>query len=242
MTTNKAQKHAIRVRMGKTGESYTAARRQVLRPEPPALRQAELQAPEQAEPLPPRQAEPEVSEAAIRNATGRGWDDWFRLLDERGLEGFSHRETARWLNTAHAIDGWWAQSVTVGYERARGLRARHQRPDGFEVSVSKTIRVVPEAIWEAVADTIRRSTWIVDLELDERALRPPRTARFEVPTDGSRVLVSIDPKAEGKSAITITHSRLSDADAVETQRQFWRQRLAVLAEHFGSDAPDASGR
>lgn len=220
MTTNKAQKHAVRARMSKTGESYTAARRQL----------------RDARPLPPRQAEPEVSEAAVRQATGRGWDDWFRILDERGLEDFSHRDTARWLVSTHQVDGWWAQSVTIGYERARGLRKPHQNAEGFEVSVSKTVAVPVEIVWDAISMPERRADWVGEVELGERTLSEPRYARFEVPDDASRVLMSVDPKGEAKSTLTITHGRLADSDAVEARRAFWRDRLAVLATRLLSNA------
>jgi hypothetical protein len=220
MTTNKAQKRAVRARMSRTGESYTSARQQVRR----------------ASPLPPRQAEPEVSEAAVLQATGRGWDDWFRILDDRGLEGFSHRDTARWLNGVHGVDGWWAQSVTIGYERARGLRKPHQNAEGFEVSVSKTVALPVEVVWEAVSTPERRADWIGDVELGERSARAPRYARFEVPGDASRVLMSVDPKGEAKSTLTVTHGRLADGDAVEARQAFWRERLAVLATRLSADA------
>jgi hypothetical protein len=220
MTTNKAQKRAVRARMSRTGESYTAARRQVLQPQP----------------LPPRQAEPEVSDVAVLEATGRRWDDWFRLLDDRGLEDFSHRETARWLVSTHQVDGWWAQSITVGYERARGLRKPHQTSEGFEVSVSKTLPVPADALWAAVADPTLRADWVGDLVLEERTLRASRYARFEVPRDGTRVLMSVDPKGDAKSTLTVTHARLSDGDAVEARRALWRERLAVLATRLTADA------
>jgi hypothetical protein len=220
MTTDKAQKRAVRERMTKTGESYTSARQQVRR----------------ASPLPPRQAEPEVSEESVRQATGRGWDDWFRILDDRGLEGFSHRDTARWLVSAHHIEGWWAQTVTIGYERARGLRKPHQNAEGFEVSVSKTFPLPVEAVWEAVSTPERRVEWVGDVELDERSSRAPRYARFEVPGDASRVLLSVDPKGEAKSTLTVTHGRLADGEAVEARRAFWREHLAILAARLVSEA------
>ena len=52
--------------------------------------------------------------------TGKGWDDWFRVLDGWDATSRSHTEIARYVNGEHGVDGWWAQSVTVGYERARG--------------------------------------------------------------------------------------------------------------------------
>lgn len=167
MTTDKARKRAVRTRMTKTGESYAAARRMVNKePAPPT-----------PAPLPPRQADPGVSDDAMRRATGKDWDDWFRILDARGSEGFSHTATAAWVATEHGIDGWWAQQVTVGYERVRGLRRRHQTSDGFEVSVSKTLRVDVHRLWTMFADDESRSAWQVPAVLRKRtAVEDSRSA------------------------------------------------------------------
>jgi hypothetical protein len=51
-----------------------------------------------------------------------------RLL---GATERKHAEIARWLVTEHEVDSWWAQSVTVGYEQARGMRAPGQQSDGY---------------------------------------------------------------------------------------------------------------
>jgi hypothetical protein len=39
----------------------------------------------------------------------------------------------------HGLDKWWAQTITVGYEQAWGLREPGQNPDGSHVSASKTV-------------------------------------------------------------------------------------------------------
>ena len=88
MTRQKARKRDVRSRMSKTGERYTAARRNVVKPEP----------------LPPRAAEPPFSEAAVRKATGKGWDDWFRILDAWGAHEHTHTEIARHVNADLGVD------------------------------------------------------------------------------------------------------------------------------------------
>ncbi len=77
---------------------------------------------------------PGMSDAAIRGGTGRGWDEWLALLDAWGGTSKTHPEIATFLNEVHGVDGWWAQGVTVGYERARGMRAVGQLPDGYGTS------------------------------------------------------------------------------------------------------------
>jgi hypothetical protein len=217
MTTDKARKRAVRSRMRKTGERYAAARRNV-------VRDAELP------PLPPRVAQPGMSEAAIVRGTGRGWDDWFRTLDGWDATTHSHTEIARYVNAELGVDGWWSQSVTVGYERARGMRAPHQRPEGFEVSISKTVEMLPLDAWRAFVEPSRRATWL-DLPLRMRTGTRTigRSARFDVPTEGTRVHASFDAKGDDRCVVTVTHLKLADAADVEAHRAAWKQRLGRLA-------------
>ena len=82
---------------------------------------------------------PPVSDEALTNATGHDWRHWFGLMDDWGATAHTHTEMARWLVDEHGVPGWWSQSITVGYEQARGLRVPGQHADGFSVSASKTV-------------------------------------------------------------------------------------------------------
>ena len=127
MTRHKSFKRLVRTRMEKTGESYTAARASLLA--------ADAKGPEEAVlPFP---------DEKIRERTGRGWEEWFDLLDESGAADKSHREIAKWLAAQLEIEplGWNAQAVTLGYERARRGRQVGEREDGFAISASKTVAV-----------------------------------------------------------------------------------------------------
>jgi len=257
MTSDKAQKRAIRARMAKTGERYTTARRYLLdlhRDDPtlddaaaapapsvaldPAATPAEPLPGATAEPpLPPRVAEPDMGDAAIRRGTGKGWDEWFVLLDAWGAAERPHPEIARHLQEAHALGGWWAQGVTVGYERARGLRAVHQRPDGFSVSASKTFPVAAERLYAAFVDEARRDAWLEPGTLRLRTAQPGRSARFDVLVDGTRLHVNLVARAPAKSAAQLQHERLPSAESVEERRAFWKERLARLGALLTETTP-----
>ena len=56
-----------------------------------------------------------------------------------------------------------------------------------------------------------------------------RSARFDVPSEGTRVNVSFDPKGDDRSVVTVTHVKLADAADVAAHRADWRQRLGRLA-------------
>src|SRR5690349_4349115 len=127
MTVNRSFKRLVRARMEKTGESYAAARAVLLAA---------------TEPTPGAPHPPLVtSDDTIRRRTGRGWEEWFDLLDDWGAAQRTHRETARWVAEQLGIGPlvWEAQAVTHSYERVRGLREVGEHADGFAVTAQKTI-------------------------------------------------------------------------------------------------------
>jgi len=220
MTTDKARKRAVRSRMDKTGERYAAARRHVVAETATAT----------PRPLPPRVADPGVSDEALRKGTGRDWDDWLRDLDGWGAAARKHPEIARHVAEAYGVSGWWAQSITVGYERARGMRAVHETSRGFEVSVSRTIHATPDVVWPWLAEESRRDRWIESGMVRLAASRAGRWVRFSVVDDRSSVRIVLDSKGLDRSVVTVTHGRLADADDVAKQRAAWRPRLDALRQ------------
>jgi hypothetical protein len=77
MTTQKDLKRVVRARMQKTGESYTAARAQVIKK--PKLESDKLPAGDYA-----RIAG--MSDAVLKEKTGCTWEKWVYALDRRGAD------------------------------------------------------------------------------------------------------------------------------------------------------------
>ncbi len=254
MTKDKAEKVAIRARMAKTGERYTTARHFLLdhhlssEPSPDSTSEASIDPVSSPEPsdggvmaLPPRVANPGMSDGAILRGTGKFWDEWFVILDAWGGIDRTHTEIARYLCDAHSVDGWWAQGVSVGYERARGMRARHQQPDGYSISASKTIAVPVERVFAAFGEEFLRDQWLETGTLRQRTSAPHRSARFDVMlphgTD-TRIEVYFTVKGEAKARVSIQHSKLAGPDELEPWRAFWKDRLnrlaSLLAAEYGA--------
>jgi hypothetical protein len=213
MTRQKSFKRLVRSRMEKTGESYTAARAALLSAEETKATEGPTLT---------------MSEESILRRTGRGWEEWFDLLDEAGAAEWPHAEIARWLAAEQGVDGWDAQSVTVSYERARGRRAVGERPDGFSVTASKTVAVPVERLYDAFVDESLRGRWLPDDELRERTARRPKSARFDWGEGETRVIVEFSSKGEAKSTLALEHARLADAEGAERMKAFWRERLTAL--------------
>jgi uncharacterized protein YndB with AHSA1/START domain len=134
----------------------------------------------------------------------------------------------------HGVGGWWSQSVTVGYERARGLRAKYQLAGGFSVGASKTIAVGPDSTFDAFVDEAQREQWLPRVALRTRTSTRPRTARFDWPADGSRVVVGFTPKGIDRTQVALQHEKLPDAQAAEAMKVFWRERLSALKQSLES--------
>lgn len=63
-----------------------------------------------------------ISDEAVRARTGKGWNEWFKILDKWGASEKGHRLSAKHLLEKYKIGPWWAQVVTIRYEFERGLR------------------------------------------------------------------------------------------------------------------------
>jgi len=213
--------------MTKTGESYTAARAGLLTAEGPR----ETARPALA-----------TSEEAIRRRTGRGWEQWFDLLDEWGAAGYAHREIARWVAEQLGIEPlvWEAQAITVSYERARGLRAVGERAEGFAVTAQKTVAVPAGRLFDAFVDNALRERWLPGAELGERTSTKPKVAHFDWAGGQTRLNVTFVAKGDAKSTAAVEHARLADAEEAERMKAYWRTALATLkAELEGGGASDA---
>jgi hypothetical protein len=247
MTKDKAQKRAVRDRMDKTGERYTSARHYLL-----DLHRTEQDDHETVDgtvataPPPSAQAapddraswvtEPGMSDEAIRRGTGKDWDEWIALLDAWGGTTHCHPEIARHISETYDVNGWWAQGITVGYERARGMRAVHERPDGFSMNASKTFPVPVERLFAAFVEPDERERWLEAVALRNRTSQPSKSARFDVLPEETRLAITFIAKGPEKSVAQLQQERLADAEDVARWKVLWKEQLALLGE-FLTRAP-----
>ena len=128
-----------------------------------------------------------------------------------------------------SVPGWWAQAITVGYERSRGLRAKYQTLGGFyQVSVSKTFAIGVGKLFKVFAEAPQRNKWLERGMLKVRTIRKDLSIRFDFRDGTSRVVAYFDPKDRNKTTVTVQHERLPDARAVEEMRGMWKEHLKRL--------------
>lgn len=169
-----------------------------------------------------------IGSEAVRQATGKGWQEWLAILDEAGARAMDHPTIARFLNEAHKVPGWWAQMVTVGYEQARGMREETAR--GYEAGRSKTIAASPEDVFAAWKDGRKRARWLADPDVTIRTSAPGRSLRMTWIDGETSVEVWLTPKGESKTQVAVQHVKLANARDVERKKAYWGEQLERLKD------------
>jgi hypothetical protein len=226
MTANKDLKRLVRTRMSKTGEAYTAARavitkgRHKVGPYTSGADFAKLAG---------------LSDAAVKKATGCGWERWVHALDKAGADQWDHRTIVEYARTKYKTPDWWAQMVVVGYERIKGLRAIGQRRGGgYEASKSKTINAPVATLFDAWSNARRRARWLPGVKLTVRTAQPGKSMRITWP-DQTSVEVGFMAKGAGKSAVALSHVKLASREDADARKAFWAERLEALKKQIETD-------
>jgi hypothetical protein len=237
MTANRDFKRLVRGRMQKTGESYTAARAHLLR-HPKVSSTAAPVAPPPVSPAPAPATGPApadyarlagMSDATIKAKTGCEWARWVYALDRAKAYEWPHPRIADYIRTKYKTGPWWTQTVTVGYERIKGLRARGQRRNGtFETSKSKTLPLALSRLYSAFTQKRTRERWLPGVPLKVRSATREKYLRLNWP-DGTSVEVGFLSKGRGKAQVAVQHTRLPDQATALRMKAFWGERLEALA-------------
>ena len=192
-----------------------------------------------------------VSDSAVAAATGKTWDEWIDFLDGLGAAELDHKGiVALTAGPGGLANGWWQQSVAVGYEQAKGLRVVGQTSGAdFQIGVQKTLPLPLEDTWALLVGGPGRGLWLGSLEsLEFRKGQKYRTeegyegeVRSCVPGERLRLTWShpdlertstvqlyLAPSGRGTS-VRFHQERLSSLEERELMRDHWRRVLEDLA-------------
>lgn len=223
MTKHESFKRRIRERMAHTGEKYGAARRALL------ARSAERGSDGERG----WAGQPPCSDEAIDRATGRTWDAWVSLIDAEGPgRSARHTDVATWAREAQGVDGWWAQSVAIGYQRIVGDRLPGQMPDDtFTISRSRTLDLDVAALRELIEG---EEQLFAGLRVTLRSRPGTKSLRLAVEdeADGTAlgvIGIAVYPVGQ-RNRVTVTHKKLASPAEGEHWKEYWADWLTALAE------------
>ncbi|HEX2080583.1 MAG TPA: SRPBCC domain-containing protein [Longimicrobium sp.] len=195
------------------------------------------------------------SDEAVRTATGRTWDEWEKVLDARGAAGLSHKQIVALLEEMGEIrSAWWVQSVTVGYEKRKGMRVLGETADtGFQVGVRRTVPLAPEDAWRLLTSAEGVRTWLggepgLRWEKGERytlqdgaagevrVFKPGSHLRMTWQPRGwpraSTIQVRVMPASGGRSVLSFHQEHLPGPAEREERRAFFEAAADALQRHI----------
>jgi hypothetical protein len=178
-------------------------------------------------------AQPQHSDELVREKTGRGWSDWVGAIAAGPGSRAGHTAIADWV-AAQGVDSWWAQAVTVGFERICGLRLPGQMPDGtFTISRSRVIRMSPDELRSLLLDERWRRGQMRGIALALRSKPEAKSPRFELVLDGEphgSVSFTTDAAGAGRTRLGVAHAGLASEAAGERWKSYWSDWLRGLSD------------
>src|ERR1700752_4836054 len=172
---------------------------------------------------------PRMSDEAVEAKTGKTWSRWFKHLDAAGAKKMTHQEIVAHLHDKHGVRPWWTQMVAVTYEQARGLRDVHEKPSGYEVSVSRTVAAPISKAFKAGTDESTRKRWL-PAPITIRKATTNKTLRINWDDGKTSVAASFLAKDPKKCQVVAQHMKLPDAKAAAKMKKFWGEALDRLKE------------
>ena len=167
-----------------------------------------------------------IGDDAMKAKTGKTRAQWFALLDKTGAQRLAHQEITALLGD-FGVGPWWCQMVTVEYERAKGLRVRHQTASGFNASVSKVIGADLAKLYAATADAKKRKIWFPDGDLEITSETKDKYFRGRWNGEG-RLEIGFYSKGAGKAQIVVQVGKLASAAEVAREKTVWKAALETL--------------
>ena len=177
-----------------------------------------------------KESKPRMSDEAVKAKTGKTWSEWFAILDKAGASKMNHQEIVKYLHAKQDVGPWWQQMVTVTYEQSRGLREKHQKPEGYEISVSRTIKAPLAKLFKSVANAKARLTWLPEDGVTIRKATPNKTIRINWIDGRSSVEISFLAKDNEKTQVVVQHRKLPDAKASTRMKSYWGKALDSLRD------------
>ncbi len=177
-------------------------------------------------------AKPSLTDKTVKKATGKGWNDWFAILKQEEADQLIHKDIARLLTDKYKIDGWWAQSITVEFERYLGRRQVGQVKSGtFQTAVSKTMPGNLDQVFDLWLEAVKGAEEFNSIPLAGKpAISKTEKWRYWRVNlkDGSKITITVGFKSEDKSVLTFSNEKLKDQDAIESWKAFWKDYLKKL--------------
>lgn len=192
---------------------------------------------------------PALDDASVRAATRKSLPEWFAVLDAAGGPAKGRRALLQHVHALVDQDDWWATTLVVEYERARGVVEKDGRPKGYSLCATKTIAAGPDVVCAAWLDAGVLARWfgaqaevqaevggtIANADGDRGVftrIRPGKDLRIQWQDPrhgpGTEVEVLFQAKGQGKTTVLVNHTRIQERRQADALRATWGAALDGL--------------
>lgn len=196
---------------------------------------------------------PDITDAAAKQKTGKTLTQWYAVLDAAGGNAKGRRELSNLVLEQVGKDAWWATTIVVEYERAKGQKEKDGKPTGYSICSTKTVAAPLARVFSAFGSQSDLDRWLgagtkasfseggslSNAEGDRLRFVRIRTDKdlrlaWEHATraPGSQVEVLFADKGQGKTGITLNHTRIATRRDADELRSGWGAALEALKRHL----------
>jgi len=175
----------------------------------------------------------------IEQATHRTWNEWLTFLESVDAKQLGHREIVdkvfEQLTGKIESAGWWSQAVAVAYEQEIGRRVPGQRSDGsFETSVSRATKLGMQELMDAWAKFATKDKEVQALIMSDVKVggTDKRLTWRTKGRDGSAIIVTSEPKANGTASIIAQQGGLQTQELKDEAKEGWAAILSRFISSF----------
>lgn len=185
-----------------------------------------------------------VTEETCKEATGKTISEWIEAVNAQGASLKGRREAISWMQASNtAKDVWWATTVWVEKERREGVVKKDGLAEGFNICSTKMVAAPVDKVFAAFA-TPGASAWFdgtigADHSLTSNhghtakatRVRQDKDLRYVWQTEGIDNPTELDvmfAEKNGKTGITLSHSRIQTREEADGVRAAWAEVLNKL--------------
>jgi len=172
-----------------------------------------------------------ITDKLVVEKTGKTMEEWFKVLDKKGAKEMKHTEIfamIRSIKTLEPLGEWNHNLLTTTYEWNRGLKERGEKANGFEISVSKTVTVPIEVLYNYWIDDQLRNKWLKGENITIRKATLNKSARVTWSDGETSLSIDFYPKGDNKSQVVVQHLKIKDGDKATELKMYWNKMLEAL--------------
>lgn len=173
-----------------------------------------------------------ISDESVQKSTGKTWNEWFVLLNKAGAKKMEHKAIAELLNKNHGLSVWWSQMVTVQYEQEIKGRKKHSKPQGYQISKSRTLPFSVSKVFSVIQYPALRKSWLNNYDFSITKFIKNKSIRGKWIDDKKTIEFQFYPKEKAKTQLVVQHSKISSEKDAEKLKKYWERNLNLLTKYL----------